>query len=77
MDANARKRARLVSRALLGSSYRLEVAAAIAAGQLKPVYARALNAQIQVGDNQVAAVLQRFEKAGIVRRLPSSPSLPR
>lgn len=71
MDGSAQKRVRTLSRELLGSSYRLEVAAAIHDALPEAVYARALTKTIEAKDNQVSAVLEHFEAAGLLDRLPT------
>jgi hypothetical protein len=71
MDAR-KAELRRVSRELLGSSYRLEVAAAIHEAVTDAVYARALAGDIPgAGDNQVGECLKHFETAGLLRRNPS------
>ena len=71
MDGSIQKRVRKLSRELLGSSYRLEVAAAIHDAHPEPVYARGLTETVKANDNQVSAVLEHFEAAGLLRRLPT------
>lgn len=68
MDDKLREDVRRVSKRLLGSRYRLEVAAQIDDAS---VYARQLNDAIGVGENQIGQVLQHFEDAGLLERLPS------
>jgi hypothetical protein len=63
---------RRLSRELLGSSYRLEVAAAIE-GATGPIYARQLLSSVPgARDNQVAECLKHFETAGLLRRNETS-----
>lgn len=68
MDAR-RRELRRVSRELLGSSYRLEVAAAINEAENEAVYARALSALVpDARDNQVSECLKHFEAGGLLKR---------
>lgn len=70
MDDSTRNRLRKLSRELLGSSYRLETAAAIYDAGLEPVYARQLTGAVGANDNQVSAVLEHFETGGLLKRMP-------
>jgi hypothetical protein len=68
MDAATRE-LRRVSRRLLGSSYRLEVAAAISNVADQQIYARGLVASVPgARDNQVSECLKHFEAAGLLKR---------
>lgn len=64
---------RRVSRELLGSKYRLEVAVAVRNARRKKVYARALvDAVPGAGDNQVGECLKHFEQGGLLTRNPTA-----
>ena len=68
MDGPTRE-LRRVSRRLLGSSYRLEVAAAISAAADQQIYARGLIASVPgARDNQIGECLKHFEAAGLLQR---------
>ena len=57
---------RRVSRELLGSKYRLEVAVAVRNSRRKTVYARGLIDSVPgAGDNQVGECLKHFEEGGL------------
>jgi hypothetical protein len=58
------------SKVLLGSLYRLEVAAAIAKADLGVVHIRGLADQLGLSDGLVRAEILHFEKAGLLLRLP-------
>ncbi len=58
------------SKILLGSLYRLEVAAAIAEANPGVVHTRGLADQLGLSDNLVRAEILHFEKAGLLLRLP-------
>jgi hypothetical protein len=72
VDASTRE-LRRVSRQLLGSSYKLEVAAAIEAAGARPVYARQLLPSVPgARDNQIGECLKHFETAGLLKRNPTA-----
>jgi len=58
------------SKILLGSLYRLEVAAAIANADPGVVHIRGLADQLRLSDGLVRAEMLHFEKAGLLLRLP-------
>lgn len=61
--------ARKVSKALFGSRYRLEVAAAVAAWNTELLYAREVARALGLSDNLVQIELRRFEAGGLLFRL--------
>jgi len=63
-------RAREVSKILLGSSYRLEVAVAVAQAEPGVVHLRGLASQLELVDSLVRVELGHFERAGLLMRLP-------
>ena len=71
LDDKTAKRVRGISRELFGSAHRLEVAAAIAEARQTPVYSLQLSQQINAKPNQVGEVLRHFERADLLKRLPS------
>jgi hypothetical protein len=58
------------SKTLLGSLYRLEVAAAIAQADPGVVHTRGLADQLGLTDSLVRVEIIHFEKAGLLLRLP-------
>jgi|SRR6266496_2484157 predicted transcriptional regulator len=67
MESN---RVRENSKILLGSSYRLEVAAAVAQAEPGVVHVRGLADQLALKDNLVSLEIGHFERAGLLVRLP-------
>jgi hypothetical protein len=63
-------RVREVSKILLGSSYRLEVAVAVARAEPGVVHLRGLASQLDLVDSLVRVELGHFERAGLLMRLP-------
>jgi hypothetical protein len=61
---------RETSKTLLGSLYRLEVAAAIAQAEPGVVHIRGVADQLRLTDSLVRAEIIHFEKAGLLLRLP-------
>jgi predicted transcriptional regulator len=60
---------RRISKLLLGSRYRLEVAAAIAGADPGVVHVREVAADLGLTDNLVRLEFQHFEEAGVLLRL--------
>jgi hypothetical protein len=64
---------RRISKALFGSRYRLEVAAAVAAAEPNVVYVHGLGERLGLADNLVRLEIGHFEEAGLLIRLPRPP----
>lgn len=72
MDSAGNSRVRDVSKALFGGTYRLEVAAAIAAAD-GAFYGKALADEIELDYPLVHVELKKLEAAGLLTRLPKAP----
>lgn len=64
-----RTRARAMSKALLGSQFRAEIAAFVGVGTA-PFWARGVSQQLGIPENKVAAELARFADEGLLVALP-------